>query len=122
MADKLFDKIWGSLKEFEKEHTKTRNEFIFDLFHNYGIPLLKTYFSEAETFDCQTDENGIAIQIIIPELVMLPDQEKELLELFRLTSTCFIKPVDGNKLCIELWIRGWLWQKSDCCNDINRLQ
>ena len=118
MADALFDKIWENLKKFEKGHTKIKNEYIFDLFQNYGIPFLQAYFHDAEKFEYEMDENGITIKIVTPELVMIPDKE-ELLELFKLAGSCFIKPTSDHKLCIQLWVRGWLWIKNDCCSDIN---
>lgn len=111
MTDALLHNIIEKQDKFEQEHIKIRNESIFNLFQNYGIPFLQTYCNDAEKFDYQVDENGITIKIVVSQLVMMPDAEKEFLELFKLASSCFIESNKNNKLSIHLWVRGWLWIK-----------
>lgn len=113
MSDYLLEKIVQKCEEREKNYIKARNDDMFEWFDEVAKPILELYLDENDIFYCESDDDGITVEIETEEYLMLPYIEKEVMEVLEMVDTCIIKPMQDNKIKIHLWFRGWEWVKKN---------
>lgn len=113
MADDPYLRLIGKCKYFEQNYVQRKNHALFQWFDEEGLKLLQRYCKGAAKLDYQIEENGIKVQIITKELLILSDFDKDILELLRLPVTCKIKALKDGQMMIMLWFRGWIWEEKE---------
>ncbi len=105
----MFDKILAKYEAFEATHTQVKDDDIFIWWEKKGLPTLKLYMDMTTTMTYEVDNSGITVEIIARRLILLPEEEKDLMDVLSRASTCFVEVLEHKKLQIKLWFRGWKW-------------
>jgi len=108
-----FDRLMAKLEAFEATHTQVKDDNIFTWWEKEGLPTLKLYMDITTKMEYGIDNTGITVEIITKRLVLLPDEERGLMNILSKASTCFVDVLDSGKLQIRLWFRGWKWLEKE---------
>ena len=111
----MFKNIMNNSHNYEMKGNlnKVKNEELFNWFHVRGKWILKKYFSGAAKLKYEINKDGIMVKIVVKEIIVIPELDKVLLDLLKLTTFCSINKYNRDKFQIILWFRGWVWRENE---------
>lgn len=115
----LYEKLMKKYEAYEATHVKVRDNDMFRWFKQEGLVILRPYVDFGTKMDYEIDDDGITVKIITKTLVLLPEEEKGLMNVLSRASACFVDSREDGKLEIKLLYRGWKWLKKED-SDIDR--
>lgn len=108
--DEGFQRLLKKWEQYEDTHIKIIDTSIFNWFRCYGLKVIKSYCDgEDIKFTYDIADDGITVEITSKTL-LLSEWDTEMLRVFQIAATTFIKANSDGTVTMNLWFRGWKWK------------